>query len=159
MTKVNYLLMVGLAFAAIQVATVEAADVSCKALADGSLPPHCTKNTPIVTGDHPPMGATGQHPAPVATQNGSLPAMDSSAVPIGEGGDGKGPAAVDMKGAMINDGGFGANSGADAEAAKAAKAEAIVKCVKDFTDSGMGKKNAKDICEEKAQQRMIKETN
>jgi|APSaa5957512535_1039671.scaffolds.fasta_scaffold141462_1 hypothetical protein len=57
---------------------------------------------------------------------------DTSAAPIGEGGEGGeggeagGPAATDMGGNMINDGGFGANSGADAEAEK--KAAAIAKC-------------------------------
>jgi hypothetical protein len=55
-----------------------------------------------------------------------IPAADTSAAPIGEGGEAGGPAATDMSGNMINDGGFGANSGADAEAEK--KAAAIAKC-------------------------------
>jgi hypothetical protein len=42
------------------------------------------------------------------------PKADTSAAPIGEGGEGGGPAAKDMSGNMINDGGHGANS-ADAE--------------------------------------------
>jgi hypothetical protein len=50
----------------------------------------------------------------------SAPALDSSAAPIGEGGVGGGPAAQDMSSNMINDGGQGANSGADAEATMAA---------------------------------------
>ena len=47
-----------------------------------------------------------------------LPVADTSAAPIGEGGEAGGPAATDMSGNMINDGGHGANSGADEEAAK-----------------------------------------
>jgi hypothetical protein len=50
----------------------------------------------------------------------TTPASDSSAAPIGEGGEGDGPAAQNMGGNMINDGGHGANSGADAEATMAA---------------------------------------
>jgi hypothetical protein len=50
----------------------------------------------------------------------TTPASDSSAAPIGEGGEGGGPAAQNMGGNMINDGGHGANSGADAEATMAA---------------------------------------
>jgi hypothetical protein len=42
---------------------------------------------------------------------GMLPTADDSARPIGEGGEGGGPAAQDMSGNMINDGGHGANSG------------------------------------------------
>ena len=47
--------------------------------------------------------------------SGMLPTADDSARPIGEGGEGGGPAAQDMSGKMINDGGHGANSGRDAE--------------------------------------------
>jgi hypothetical protein len=47
----------------------------------------------------------------VSAQIGILPTADDSARPIGEGGEGGGPAAVDMNGNMINDGGHGANSG------------------------------------------------
>ena len=63
--------------------------------------------------------------ATVAAQT-DIPAADNSAAPIGEGGEAGGPAATDMSDKMINDGGQGANSGADAEAAK--KAAAIAKC-------------------------------
>jgi hypothetical protein len=51
----------------------------------------------------------------VAAQTDSLPMADSSAAPIGEGGEAGGPVATDMSGKMINDGGHGANSGRDAE--------------------------------------------
>jgi hypothetical protein len=47
----------------------------------------------------------------VSAQIGILPTADDSARPIGEGGEGGGPAAQDMSGNMINDGGHGANSG------------------------------------------------
>jgi hypothetical protein len=40
-----------------------------------------------------------------------IPQADDSSRPIGEGGEGGGPAAEDMSGNMINDGGHGANSG------------------------------------------------
>jgi hypothetical protein len=46
------------------------------------------------------------------------PKADTSAAPIGEGGEGGGPAAQDMSGKMINDGGYGANSADEARAAK-----------------------------------------
>ena len=49
-----------------------------------------------------------------------IPQADDSSRPIGEGGEAGGPAAKDMGGNMINDGGHGANSGADAEATMAA---------------------------------------
>ena len=51
---------------------------------------------------------------------GSVPASDASAAPVGDGEEVGGPAAQDMSGNMINDGGQGANSGADAEATMAA---------------------------------------
>jgi hypothetical protein len=41
----------------------------------------------------------------VAAQTGMLPTADDSAAPIGEGGEGDGPAEHDMDGKMINDGG------------------------------------------------------
>ena len=47
----------------------------------------------------------------VAAQIGMLPMADDSSRPIGEGGEGGGPAAQDMSGNMIKDGGHGANSG------------------------------------------------
>ena len=62
----------------------------------------------------------------VATVAADIPMADTSAAPIGEGGEAGGPAATDMSGVMINDGGHGANSGRDAEAEK--KAAAIAKC-------------------------------
>jgi hypothetical protein len=49
-----------------------------------------------------------------------VPDLDSSAAPIGEAGEGGGPAARDMSGKMISDVGHGANSGADAEVKMAA---------------------------------------
>ena len=54
-------------------------------------------------------------------------ASDSSAAPIGEGGEGDGPAAQDMSGKMINDGGYGANSADETLAARYNKcvAEAV----------------------------------
>ena len=68
----------------------------------------------------------------VAAQTGMLPTADDSARPIGEGGEGGGPAAQDMSGNMINDGGHGANSGKALEAEKAkvlTKAQAINACL------------------------------
>ena len=62
----------------------------------------------------------------VAAQTGMLPMADDSSRPIGEGGEGGGPAAQDMSGNMINDGGHGANSGADAEAEKAKAVDACL---------------------------------
>ena len=59
----------------------------------------------------------------VAAQTDSLPMADSSAAPIGEGGEAGGPEAHDMSGNMINDGGHGANSGLDMQ-------QSIDKCVK-----------------------------
>ena len=50
----------------------------------------------------------------VAAQIGMLPMADNSAAPIRESG---GPAGHDMSGKMINDGGYGANSGRDDEIA------------------------------------------
>ena len=59
MNKFVYCMAVGLAFTALQVATVSAADVSCAKLADGSLPPHC--QTDSNAADHESAG-TGHHP-------------------------------------------------------------------------------------------------
>jgi hypothetical protein len=56
----------------------------------------------------------------------TTPASDSSAAPIGEGGEGGGPAAQNMGGNMIKDGGHGANSGAEYDKKK--KDDAIAKC-------------------------------
>ena len=67
--------------------------------------------------------------ATVAAQ-ADIPAADTSAAPIGEGGEAGGPVAKDMSGNMINDGGHGANSGADYEAAKKAATD---KCITDVT--------------------------
>ena len=58
-----------------------------------------------------------------------LPVADTSAAPIGEGGEAGGPAATDMSGNMINDGGHGANSGADEEAKEVAR---MAECMKDM---------------------------
>ena len=66
----------------------------------------------------------------VATVAADIPMPDTSAAPIGEGGEAGGPAATDMSDKMINDGGFGANSAADAEKAQAEKkAAAIANCL------------------------------
>ena len=62
----------------------------------------------------------------VATVAADIPSADTSAAPIGEGGEAGGPAAQDMSGNMINDGGHGANSGADAEAEKAKAVDACL---------------------------------
>jgi hypothetical protein len=53
----------------------------------------------------------------VVAQTGMIPTADDSAAPIGEGGEGGGPAGHDMSGKMINDGGYGANSDRDDEIA------------------------------------------
>ena len=53
----------------------------------------------------------------VAAQTRMLPTAENSAAPIGEGGEGGGPAGDAMSGKMINDGGHGANSGRDDEIA------------------------------------------
>ena len=55
---------------------------------------------------------------------------DTSAAPIGEGGEAGGPAATDMTGVMINDGGHGANSGLEAEAAREVAEQNCIKYVK-----------------------------
>ena len=65
--------------------------------------------------------------APSTGGANEAPIRDTSAAPIGEGGEAGGPAATDMGGNMINDGGHGANSGHDAEVEK--KAAAIAKCL------------------------------
>ena len=67
--------------------------------------------------DGPEQRSGGGHVSGDAS--GTLPTADDSARPIGEGGEGGGPAAHDMSGKMINDGGHGANSAADAEEEKA----------------------------------------
>jgi len=74
--------------------------------------------------DGPEQGSGGGHVSGDAS--GTLPTADDSARPIGEGGEGGGPAAHDMSGKMINDGGHGANSAADAEEEKA---EAMDACL------------------------------
>ena len=74
--------------------------------------------------------------ATVAAQ-ADLPVADTSAAPIGEGGEGGeagGPAAQDMGGNMIKDGGHGANTADDEAEAQAAweaakKANAIAGCI------------------------------
>ena len=66
--------------------------------------------------------------ATVAAQ-ADLPVADTSAAPIGEGGEAGGPAAQDMSGNMINDGGHGANTGADEEAKEVAR---MAECMKDM---------------------------
>ena len=58
-----------------------------------------------------------------------VPGADTSAAPIGEGGEAGGPAAQDMSGNMINDGGHGANTGADEEAKEVAR---MAECMKDM---------------------------
>ena len=62
-----------------------------------------------------------------------VPASDSSAAPIGEGGEGGGPAAQDMSGNMINDGGHGANSADAAREARYNKcvAEAVTEATRE----------------------------
>ena len=66
----------------------------------------------------------------VATVAADIPSADTSAAPIGEGGEAGGPAAQDMSGNMINDGGHGANSGSDAEATKAKATKNCINYVK-----------------------------
>ena len=84
-----------------------------------------------------------------ATVAADIPVADTSAAPIGEGGEAGGPAATDMSDKMINDGGHGANSGADAEAAaeaaKAAKAAKKKKQTKQvvWKDANAGKRGQK----------------
>jgi hypothetical protein len=78
-----YSLMLGLAFTALQVGVVEAQMNSGSSMQGGNS----------------------------MMNSGMLPTADDSARPIGEGGEGGGPAAQDMSGNMINDGGHGANSG------------------------------------------------
>ena len=77
--------------------------------------------------------------ATVAAQT-DIPAADNSSAPIGEGGEAGGPAATDMSGNIINDGGFGANSGADAEKARAdenrKKLRAIARCIEHSPHEG-----------------------
>ena len=68
--------------------------------------------------------------ATVAAQTDSLPMADSSAAPIGKGGETGGPAAQDMSGNMINDGGHGANSGLEAEDERAVAEQNCIKYVK-----------------------------
>ena len=59
-----------------------------------------------------------------------LPVPDTSANPIGQGGEAGGPAATDMSDKMINDGGHGANSGLEAEAERAVAEQNCIKYVK-----------------------------
>jgi hypothetical protein len=78
-----------------------------------------------------PGSAAAGHMNPGMNQ-GMLPTADDSARPIGEGGEGGGPAAQDMSVNMINDGGHGANSGKALEAEKAkvlTRAQAINACL------------------------------
>jgi hypothetical protein len=78
---------------------------------DTAATEHETRSSSSAAAGHMNQAAPGMNP-------GMLPTADDSARPIGEGGESGGPAAQDMSGNMINDGGHGANSGADAEAAK-----------------------------------------
>ena len=73
--------------------------------------------------------------ATVAAQ-ADLPVADTSAAPIGEGGEAGGPAAQDMSGNMINDGGHGANTGADEEAKEVARMAECMKDMDGMTDEG-----------------------
>jgi hypothetical protein len=94
MNKILYFLMVGLAFAALQVVTVGAQteDPSCAPLANGTLPPHCTggQGDPA-TGDMAPaigsvpMGAPGTA-APMGDASGM--GDPSMTPPMGEHNDG-----------------------------------------------------------------------
>jgi hypothetical protein len=61
----------------------------------------------------------------------TTPASDSSAAPIGEGGEGGGPAAQNMGDNMINDGGHGANSADESREARYKKC--VAEAVTDFT--------------------------
>jgi hypothetical protein len=75
----------------------------------------------------------------VATVAADVPLMDTSAAPIGEGGEAGGPAATDS-GVMINDGGHGANSGAE-NYAKSTEGDPY--CVKLYTE---GKIESVPLC-------------
>jgi hypothetical protein len=109
MQKLFNFLMVGLTFVVLNVATVAAIQTAVPGAGDAAA---------VVP---------GMSGAAIQT---AVPGADASAAPIGEGGEAGGPAAQDMSGNMINDGGHGANSAAEAEKAQAEKkAAAIANCL------------------------------
>jgi hypothetical protein len=111
MQKLFNFLMVGLTFVVLNVATVAAIQTAVPGDAAAVVP--------------------GMSGAAIQT---AVPGADASAAPIGEGGEAGGPAAQDMSGNMINDGGHGANTGADEEAKEVARMAECMKAMDGMTD-------------------------
>jgi hypothetical protein len=138
MQKLLRILLIGFTFVALNVGAVAAqTGMTQPPVTDGM--PSCAATSPDFVDNGVCDGSAGSAPMSGDT-SGTLPTADNSAAPINEGrdmdvgshraapiGDAEesgGPAAQHMN-REINDGGFGANSGADAEKARiAAEAQA-----------------------------------
>ena len=138
MQKLLRILLIGFTFVALNVGAVAAqTGMTQPPVTDGM--PSCAATSPDFVDNGVCDGSAGSAPMSGDT-SGTLPSADNSAAPINEGrdmdvgshraapiGDAEesgGPAAQHMN-REINDGGFGANSGADAEKARiAAEAQA-----------------------------------
>ena len=141
MQKLFRILLIGFTFIALNVGTVAAqTGMTQPPVTDGM--PSCAATSPDFVDNGVCDGSAGSAPMSGDT-SGTLPTADNSAAPINEGrdmdvgshraapiGDAEesgGPAAQHMN-REINDGGFGANSGAEAEKARiAAEAQAAAK--------------------------------
>jgi hypothetical protein len=142
MNKILYFLMVGFAFTVLQVGTVEAVK-DCSDFTPGTPPfESCVAQNLESAGGTPgtaaPMGAPGSAAAGHMNQAAPGFAPDSAAGDMnrapGFAADGAlngGPAAQDMGGNMINDGGHGANSAKESRAARIK--ECVAQAVTAFT--------------------------
>jgi hypothetical protein len=144
MQKLLRILLIGFTFVALNVGAVGAqTGMTQPPVTDGM--PSCAATSPDFVDNGVCDGSAGSAPMSGDT-SGTLPTADDSAAPINEGrdmdvgshraapiGDAEesgGPAAQHMN-REINDGGFGANSGADAEKARiAAEAQAAEQAAK-----------------------------
>ncbi|MDC0206419.1 hypothetical protein OAL04_04200 [Nitrospinae bacterium] len=148
MQKLLRILLIGFTFVALNVGAVGAqTGMTQPPVTDGM--PSCAATSPDFVDNGVCDGSAGSAPMSGDT-SGTLPTADDSAAPINEGrdmdvgshraapiGDAEesgGPAAQHMN-REINDGGFGANSGADAEKARiAAEAQAAEQAAKAEAD-------------------------
>ena len=109
------------------VTSVSAQNTDCKQLASAHEREQCEKNnaapgSAAAKNTNSSSGITdwfkGRLKSLGIGADDTPPKAGTSAAPIVEGGEGGGPAAQDMSGKMINDGGYGANSADEARAAK-----------------------------------------
>jgi hypothetical protein len=172
MQKLLRILLIGFTFVALNVGAVGAqTGMTQPPVTDGM--PSCAATSPDFVDNGVCDGSAGSAPMSGDT-SGTLPTADDSAAPINEGrdmdvgshraapiGDAEesgGPAAQHMN-REINDGGFGANSGADAEKARiAAEAQAAEQAAQAEADR-LAKEEANRLAKEEADRLAKEEAN